>query len=118
MQEVQALCDRVIVINKGEIVADDLVSNLLKDTSGQAVVIVEFERDVDLNDLKRIKGVDAVQELINHRYKITSKEGFDIRPEIFRFAADKNLSLVGLKQEENSLENIFQALTSESAKNQ
>jgi ABC-2 type transport system ATP-binding protein len=53
--------------------------------------------------------------LDGHRYRIVSLSSVDLRPEIFRFAADKNLSLVGLKQEESSLENIFAALTSQPA---
>jgi ABC-2 type transport system ATP-binding protein len=112
MQEVQALCDRVIVINKGEIVADDLLSDLLTASGGQTSVVVEFEGVVDAGGLNTLKGVTAVQSLEGGtRFRIVSEPGVDIRPEVFRFAADRNLSLVGLRQEESSLENIFRELT-------
>ncbi|MBT1705227.1 gliding motility-associated ABC transporter ATP-binding subunit GldA, partial [Fulvivirgaceae bacterium PWU20] len=58
-----------------------------------------------------IAGVKEVMEISSNTYRITSTEEKDLRPEIFRFAADRNLSMVGLKQEKNSLESIFQELT-------
>jgi ABC-2 type transport system ATP-binding protein len=111
MQEVQALCERVVVINRGEIVADDLVSNLLKNASSAPSILVEFEMGVSVNDLLNIPGVLEVREMKPFTFKIIPSEGTDIRPEVFRFAADRNLSLVGLRQEENTLEEIFQQLT-------
>jgi ABC-2 type transport system ATP-binding protein len=111
MQEVQAICDRVIVINRGEIVADDTVNNLLKQT-GNVNVEVEFEGDVNQDDLQALPGVEGVIQLRKGCYRLSAKEGFDLRPEVFRFAADKKLSLIGLKQEENTLEEIFRSLTS------
>jgi len=110
MQEVQAICDRVIVIHKGEIVADDYVANLLaKKTS--SVILAEFEGGITIESLKEISGVASVQEIGNQKFRITAAGNTDLRAEIFRFAAEKNLSLIGLKQEENSLENIFKELT-------
>lgn len=111
MQEVEALCDRVIVINKGEIVADDKLDRILKLQGAQAVIIVEFERDVHPDQLKSLTGVKEVQRLGSHLFKVIADSAVDVRPEIFRFAADNNLSLMGLKQEEGSLENIFRDLT-------
>jgi ABC-2 type transport system ATP-binding protein len=110
MQEVQAVCDRVIVINRGEIAADDYVTNLLaKKTS--SVILAEFEGGITIERLKEISGVAHVQEIGNQKFRITAAGNSDLRAEIFRFAAEKNLSLIGLKQEENSLENIFKELT-------
>ena len=114
MQEVQALCDRVIVINKGEIVADDRLENLMSRQSDSRVIVVEFERDVNEEDLRKIQGVNSIEKTGTHVFRIVSSSSTDLRPEIFRFAADKNLSLVGLKQEESSLENIFRELTAKS----
>lgn len=110
MQEVQALCNRVVVINRGVIVANDELSNVMQLQKG-LVIIVEFERAVEKSDLLRIRGVKEVDENGKNSYRISGEEGIDLRPEIFRFAADNNLSLVGLRQEENSLENIFRDLT-------
>ncbi len=111
MQEVQALCDRVIVINKGEIVADDKLERILQTQGNTVVIVVQFEGDVNLDQLKLLPGVREVEVLEDFKYKVLSEGNIDLRPEIFRFAADNNLSLIGLKQEENSLENIFRDLT-------
>lgn len=116
MQEVQALCDRVVVINKGEIVADDELSVLMSGSSGTNTVMVEFEQPVDIGLLESIRGVNHVNAITSgtkgtSRYQLTPADGIDIRPEIFRFASEKNLSLIGLKAEEGSLESIFRELT-------
>jgi ABC-2 type transport system ATP-binding protein len=112
MQEVSALCSRVIVINKGEIVADDQLSNLMKNKEVDTVVIVEFEGDVSVQDLRGLSGIKGVEALGASQFKITAHKGIDLRPVIFHFAADHKLSLIGLKQQETSLENIFRELTS------
>lgn len=111
MQEVQAICDRVVVINKGEIVADDSLSKLLANTSGQRVMVVEFESAVDTTKLESIPGVLRMEKIHETHYRIVSANTADIRPEIFKLAAEHQWALVGLKQEEVSLENIFRELT-------
>ena len=110
MQEVEALCDRVVIINKGEIVANDRLSHLLAGKR-KAAFAVEFEGEVRMEELKQLVGIDTVERVKAGTYKIEGKEGVDIRAELFRFAADKQLSLVGLKQEQQNLESIFQELT-------
>jgi len=111
MQEVSALCDRVIVINKGELVADDSLSNLMKLQGKDVSLIVEFEGRVSEYDLSTVAGVKKVVKIDSAKFRIFANDGADVRPEIFRFAADRKLSLLGLKQEEGSLENIFRELT-------
>lgn len=115
MQEVQALCDRVVVINKGEIVADDRLENLMARRAEAPGIIVEFENEVSTDSLGALPGVVSVTRLATtagvHQYKVQPIAGADVRAEIFRFAADKKLSLIGLRQEEGSLENIFRELT-------
>ncbi len=113
MQEVQALCDRVIVINKGKIVADDTLQKLLSHSIGGKVVRVEFEQPVSHEALASIAGVVRVEVLTETSFTLESDGTMDIRPELFRFASEKNISLVGLKLEEHSLENIFRSLTNE-----
>jgi ABC-2 type transport system ATP-binding protein len=114
MQEVQALCDRVVVINKGRIVADDHLENVLRHNRSNSIV-VEFEGEVDAGDLRHLAGVVDVQQQGPGTFRLSAQQGLDIRPEIFRFAADRSLSLVGLRQEESSLESIFRSLTSDAA---
>jgi ABC-2 type transport system ATP-binding protein len=111
MQEVEALCERVVVINKGEIVANDRLEELLSKKGGQTNVLVEFESPVDTEEMEKLAGVAKVIALDGNRYRIIIHPGVDIRPEIFRYAADKSLSLIGLRQEENSLEHVFRELT-------
>lgn len=111
MQEVQALCNRVVVINKGEIVADDTLDNLLRQQGNAITIIVEFEGNVTAEQLKSLQGVEDAYAVEGFKFKILASGGADLRPEIFRFAADNKLSLIGLKQEESSLENIFRELT-------
>jgi ABC-2 type transport system ATP-binding protein len=111
MQEVEALCDRVILINKGKLIADDSLVNLMNRKEKASFVIVEFDRGVDIRELKNLPFVGEVFNVSTGVYRISAQGEKDIRPEIFRFAADNNLSMVGLRQEENSLESIFQELT-------
>lgn len=111
MQEVQALCDRVVVINKGEIVADDTLDNLMRQQGNGTTILVEFEGNVTLEQLTALQGVEEATAIEGFRFRIRSKGEVDLRPEIFRFAADNKLSLIGLKQEESSLENVFRELT-------
>jgi ABC-2 type transport system ATP-binding protein len=113
MQEVQAICDRVVVINKGKIVADDSIQNLLKNGTGKKVITVEFDKPVELDLLLQVKGVQNVFSSGGSTYKIENEPGADVRSELFKFATDKNLSLIGLKLEETSLEVVFKQLTSD-----
>lgn len=111
MQEVEAICERVVVINRGKIVANEKLTDLLKRKNGSATVIAEFESPVDASELERFPGVEKTVDLGANRYRIHYQEGNDIRPQIFRYAADRRLSLIGLKQEENTLEGVFRELT-------
>ncbi len=107
MQEVQALCDRVIIIHRGELVADDRLSTILAKKTGSPVLIVEFESEVALFDLKSIPGVDHVEEITSSQFRITPRHGIDVRPEIFSFAADKKLSPTGGGVPTRGLSNYF-----------
>jgi ABC-2 type transport system ATP-binding protein len=111
MQEVQAICNRVIVINQGELVADAPVADLLN-SQPQVQIIVEFDKPIDEQKLAALAGVQQLVVVSSGVYKLTAAHGADLRPEVFRFATENNLSLVGLKQEQLSLEEIFRSLTS------
>lgn len=111
MQEVQQLCDRVVVINSGNIVADEGIEELRKRIGGKKVVIAEFSEHIEIADLLAIPEIRNVEVEDNNIYRLFSNEDADIRAAIFRLAAEKELSLIGLKQEEQSMEQIFQELT-------
>ena len=112
MQEVQALCDRVIVINKGQIVADDQLKNIIKGKGGAAVLVVELQGEINQEDLLKVQGVAEIYKS-GSAFRIVSEEGVDVRAELFRFTAERNISVISLKQEENTLEEIFSSLTTE-----
>lgn len=115
MQEVEALCERVVIINKGEIVTDSLLKDLLNKKDNH-VCTVEFEGDVEESLLNTIAGISMVRKISKPdeatiKFRIESEPGVDVRSALFRIAADKNLSLLSLKQEQQNLEHIFQELT-------
>lgn len=112
MQEVEAICDRVVIINRGQIVADGPLSQLRSTSSGAAIVIAEFESELtDPGILASIPGISQVESLGQGHYRLTAGPATDLRAAIFRLAADQQLTLVGLRQQENSLEGIFKELT-------
>ncbi len=111
LQEVQALCDRVIVINLGEIVADDTVEHLMRSQSKSAAIVVEFSGQVDVEMLRLIPGIRKLDRIHQSSFLLEPEEGVDLRAAVFRFAADHSLSLLGLRQQENNLEEIFRHLT-------
>lgn len=109
LQEVQALCERVIVIHRGSIVADDRLENLMR--KGSEAVVIEFTAPVSGDILASAEGVQSVTRISDVKYRLTAAGGQDIRPALIRFAADRQLPLVGLSNEENSLEAVFSQLT-------
>ncbi|HEY4650331.1 MAG TPA: gliding motility-associated ABC transporter ATP-binding subunit GldA [Pontibacter sp.] len=111
MQEVAAICDRVVIINRGKLVADSDVASLQAGNSGEKITLVEFEQPIQMQLLQTIAGVVKVELVQNATYRITSRQDADIRASVFRIAAEQNWPLVGLRQGENSLEQIFQQLT-------
>ncbi len=111
MQEVAAICDRVVIINRGKLVADSDVASLQAGNRHQKVTLVEFEQPVEASALQNIPGVLQVEAAPGHTWRVTSDTDADIRSSVFRIAAEHNWPLVGLRQEENSLEKIFQELT-------
>ena len=110
MQEVEAICDRVIIINKGKMIADSPTSKLQNLLQGGEIISVEFQEDVDLAALKEIDGVDEVSR-DGKIIKIKPEKEADIRAAIYDFAKDNSLTLLGLKSEEMGLEDIFRQLT-------
>ena len=111
MQEVEAICDRVIIINKGKILADETTEIIQQKSSGENIVIAEFDRNVERIDLSCIPNVKRVMLVKGNTWKIYSNSQDDIRPAIFKFAVDNKLMVLSLKKEEQSLEEVFHQLT-------
>ncbi|MBO9701226.1 MAG: gliding motility-associated ABC transporter ATP-binding subunit GldA [Sporocytophaga sp.] len=111
MQEVQALCDRVVIINRGKIVADNRVSELKGLQASGKKIIVEFSGEIEVEYLKSLSGVNEVKQTAGGKYELLSSGENDVRGAIFKLASERNWTLIGLNQEEHSLENIFRDLT-------
>ncbi len=113
MQEVEAICNRVIIINKGKIVADDDTRILQQKASSGNRILVEFNQTVQKALLAAIPGVSAVENTNGNMYRITASNQDDIRQVLFRFAVDHQVDILTLQQENSSMESIFQQLTKE-----
>lgn len=110
MQEVEAICNRVIIIHQGKLVADDLTANL--STSGSKdIVTVEFGSPVREKTLLSIPGVSAVIKINDTTWKLQANPGNDIRHAINNFIRENGLTLMSLHKEEQRLEEVFRQLT-------
>jgi ABC-2 type transport system ATP-binding protein len=110
MQEVEAMCDRVIIINKGKVVADKYLKDLRDDQ--QQVVIVEFDYRVEDTFLLKLPKVTSVKNTNGFIYEITFSTKNDMRSHVFDFAHDNKLKILQLNQKNASLESLFRELTS------
>jgi ABC-2 type transport system ATP-binding protein len=111
LQEVEAICDRVIIINKGELVADDTVSNLQKGRKEIQVVIVEFKETVDKLLLENMKSVDKAEQVSPFRFQLSTSNAEPVRKQILELALQHNLNIVSLQSETLRLEDVFRELT-------
>lgn len=118
MQEVQAVADRVIIINKGKIVADDTAAQLQNRIANETVVTAAFKQKVDKALLGTIKGIKRLEQLKDGKWNFVTENNRDIREDIFLLAKEKNLTLLHLSKEEFSLEEVFKQLTQSSLSSQ
>ncbi len=110
MQEVEAVCDRVIIINQGQIVANDNTQTLQQNTTKQ-LITVEFDKPVTREILLKIKGVEDAILADTSTWKIIAGIDADVRKELFNYAVANNISVLTLNKEEQKLEDVFKALT-------
>ncbi len=109
MQEVEEMCSRVIIINKGEIVLDSPTSELSKLTKSN-IVHVEFDSEVTEQLLKKINGVRKVQQ-VGKAWELTSNASDDLRPKLFEFAVENKVKVLEVGQREQNLEGLFREIT-------
>jgi ABC-2 type transport system ATP-binding protein len=113
MQEVEAICSRVIIINSGKIVADDKTENLQSLQNNSNQYFVEFNKEINTALIKQhLKDITNVIYNGKNFYTITTKTNNDIRENIFKWAVDNNLMVLTIRKNENNLEKIFHDLTS------
>lgn len=110
LQEVEAICDRVIIINKGKIVADDRLSHL-QQQSASSVVRVQFKEALETEWLKRLPAVKSVKMVDAHTWAIETNNPDTVRNELKKLERENNLDIVSLQNENQSLEEVFRSLT-------
>jgi len=112
MQEVEAMCSRVIILNKGKIIADDTIEAIKKNWDINTIQThVKFRDSVNGAELSLIDGVESIKSVDEKTFVIVSKGNVDIAEELFNFAIASNTIIVEQKEQEKSLESIFQKLT-------
>ncbi|MBK6572244.1 MAG: gliding motility-associated ABC transporter ATP-binding subunit GldA [Saprospiraceae bacterium] len=116
MQEVKALCDRVIIINNGSIVADDPIDMLQEKLSDRQIVHVEFNKDLPIDLLKNIPGVQSVRTNGKARFTVYSSNQKDLREMLFNFSVQNNYIIYEMNKDKNSVEEVFSLLTKSSPK--
>jgi len=110
LQEVQAICDRVIIINKGELVADDTLNNLQKNNKSN-IVRVSFKESLETEWLQRLPAVTTASKENNNTWQLLTSDPADARKQLLELALSENLNIVSLQTEGNNLEEIFRTLT-------
>lgn len=112
MQEVEAICDRVIIIDRGIIVADEEKNNIyLKIKSPRQVIEVEFDRDPAISSLSEILNIKSSKNIKGNIWLIEADGEEDIRPQIFSFAVNNHLTVLSMQKRESNLEEVFRHLT-------
>lgn len=111
MQEVQALCDKVVIINKGKLVANDSVEMLTQGGDVSNILELEVTPAIDISILESIEGVKDVITIKDGIYQIITEGTIDIRPGISRKVIESGSDVIGLKMKESSMESVFKELT-------
>ena len=111
LQEVEAICNRVIIINKGTIVADDALLNLQQTNKNKTVVAVEFDKPVGKDILNELKDVTQIEPMHNGSYRLQTGQPESVRRQLLELAVRHNLNIISLQNESRSLESIFKSLT-------
>jgi ABC-2 type transport system ATP-binding protein len=110
LQEVEALCDRVIVISKGKIVADDRIE-VLRDSKSVTRVAVQFKEIADQKLLEKIPGVLSVEKIDDHHWALEAADAEILSKELIGFTLQHSLNIVSLQTQTRRLEDIFRELT-------
>ncbi len=112
LQEVESICQRVIIINKGIVVADDTLSVLRSENKNSHTIIVEFAENIDISLLKELNGVLNVEEEKPSSFRLETIDPDVVKKNLFSFSLENNLNILSLRSEQKSLENVFRNLTS------
>ena len=111
LQEVEAICDRVIIINKGKIVADDQLSNLQQLNQNKHIVIVRFGEAVDSLLMETIRDVESIENLQPGMYKLSTQNPDAVKKQLFELSLNHGFNIISLQSESLRLEEVFRSLT-------
>jgi ABC-2 type transport system ATP-binding protein len=111
MQEVQAMCSRVIIINNGKIVADDSIERLQQANTKQDVLVVSFEKPVDTALLKELKNLERYENTGSNKWKLVTKDPDALRREVMQWALTHDINISSLQAQTETLEDVFRTLT-------
>ena len=111
LQEVEAICDRVIIINKGELVADDKLSNLRQHSSSSNTVKVSFKESIDKSWLEQLPAAKSMNKIDANNWQLATDNPEQLRKQIFELSLQHNLNIVSLQSDSQSLEDVFRSLT-------
>ncbi|PZF71002.1 gliding motility-associated ABC transporter ATP-binding subunit GldA [Taibaiella soli] len=111
MQEVQAMCSRVIIISSGKVVADDSIANLQQGHSVQDALIVTFEKNIDVAMFKQLKNIGRAESMGQNSWKFFTSKPDVLRKEVMQWALQNDINIRSLHEETQSLEEVFRSLT-------
>jgi ABC-2 type transport system ATP-binding protein len=111
MQEVEAMCERVLIINRGKLVANDSVAQLQRKVAGGITIFVEFSAVVQARDLRSLTGITDARNEQGNQWLVSGDAKTDVRKTLFDFAVRTGRTVLSMNQRENSLEEIFRELT-------
>lgn len=112
LQEVESICDRVIIINRGNIVADDTLVNLQSANKTAHIVIVQFGKKIDISLLKKMDGIENVEEISN-QYHIQTSDPEKVKKLLLEYSLENNVDIISLQSKSTSLEEVFRNLTTD-----
>lgn len=110
LQEVESVCDRVIIISKGKIVADDTLAHLQSANKNAHIVLVEFGKEIDVEFLKKMHSVESVEEN-KHQFLLQTSDPDKVKKQLLAFSLEYDLDILSLTTKSNSLEEVFRNLT-------
>jgi ABC-2 type transport system ATP-binding protein len=111
MQEVEAICSRVIIINRGTLVADDTTENMGQYLTKTQVLTVEFSSTIDEKLFSQIPAIISYKSSDNKHWVIETEANVDVREQLFQLAVKHDISVLGMQKEQRNLEEVFKELT-------
>lgn len=112
MQEVEAMCSRIIIINNGSIVADDKIQNLQK-TGNSSTLLVTFEKVIPKDLLAKINGIGKIEDVGNMRWKLYTTKPDELRKAVMQWALNNDINISSMQSETQSMEDVFRTATQE-----